>query len=210
MKQWIKEFCIRWGIDLTKNIAYDRMTLELFTKALKPNSNCIDIGCHKGELLLEMLRLAPHGEHFAFEPIPDYYAALQKKFIQYANVHLYACALNNTTGQTTFQYVRNAPAYSGLKRRDYAITQPDIEELSVEVRRLDDVIPPTTTIHFIKIDVEGGEWGVLQGAAQLLARCKPVTLFEFGLGAANHYGTQPEWVFDFFADIQMSLYTLPS
>ena len=37
-------------IDLTKNLEYDRLTNAIMKKVLKVDSNCVDVGCHKGEI----------------------------------------------------------------------------------------------------------------------------------------------------------------
>jgi hypothetical protein len=37
---------------------------------------------------------------------------------------------------------------------------------------------------------------VLQGAKEVLTRDKPLVIFEFGLGAADYYGTTAEAMFD--------------
>lgn len=74
---------------------------------------------------------------------------------------------------------------------------------------MDDVIPVSTTISFIKIDVEGAEMQVLKGGVNLIKKDKPTILFECGLGASDFYGVTPESVFDFFSnDINYQLNTL--
>jgi FkbM family methyltransferase len=167
----------------------------VIAQALKKNSNAIDVGCHKGEILDLILKYAPDGKHFAFEPIPDFYNALK---IKYANrCAVYPFALSDQPGETTFNYVRNAPAYSGIMKRKYDVEAPDVEELLVKVETLDHIIPADAQIDFIKIDVEGGEFGVLKGSKQLLKRCRPVLVFECGLGASDFYGTKPDALFDF-------------
>ena len=159
------------------------------------NFNCIDVGCHKGEILDSILSLAPDGKHFAFEPLPNFYQSLIKKYKGKATIFSYA--LSDHTGNSTFQFVKNAPAYSGIKKRKYETEITDIEEIQVELKTLDDVIPNELPIHFIKIDVEGGEMGVLKGAQKLLLQNKPYIIFECGLGASEFYGTKPEDVFNF-------------
>jgi hypothetical protein len=95
-------------------------------------------------------------------------------------------------GHTTFEHVVDETAYSGLRRRAYPTESPRIESLRVRVDRLDAVVPSGTPIRFLKIDVEGGECGVLRGAARTLAQSRPYVVFEFGLGAADHYGVGPD------------------
>ena len=46
--------------------------LAVMTSILRRDSCCIDVGANEGEMLQEMLRLAPQGRHLAFEPLPDY------------------------------------------------------------------------------------------------------------------------------------------
>jgi len=181
------------GIDLTSNMAYDRYTAKIMRKVLKPGSNCIDVGSHDGEVLEYMLRLSPEGSHWAFEPIPEYYQALVRMYGDRATVLPYA--LSDKDGETNFHFVRSAPAYSGLKKRSYATSTPDICEIRVQTRALDNVIPPGTCIHFMKIDVEGAEYDVLKGARALIKECRPAIVFEFGLGASEYYHTSPEDVY---------------
>ena len=118
---------------------------------------------------------------------------LESKYSKRANILPYA--LSNKEGESTFQYVKNAPAYSGIVKRKYAVENADIQEIQVELRRLDDLISDDIKIDFIKIDVEGGEYDVLRGALDLLKRDKPYIVFEFGLGASDFYGTKPEEIY---------------
>lgn len=185
-------------IDLTKNMAYDRLTLNILKTKLKSTSNCIDIGCHDGEVLKQMIKLAPAGKHYAFEPIPEYYELLLNVYGNQVTVLPYA--LSDKHGRTLFHHVRNAPAYSGLRQRKYATNDPDIQEIEVETRRLDDLIPQDIQIDFIKIDVEGAEYLVMQGAKELITRCKPIIVFEFGLGASDFYQTKPEELYHFLVN----------
>ena len=182
-------------LDITKNLEYDRLTKIIFTKVIKRNSNCIDIGCHKGEILDSILTLSPNGKHYGFEPIPILYNQLVVKYGGKATIYPYA--LSDSNGESTFQFVRNAPAYSGINKREYKTQNPDIEEITVELKKLDGLIPAEIKIDLIKIDVEGAELGVLKGAKELLKRSMPVIVFECGLGASDFYGTKPSDVYHF-------------
>ncbi len=80
IKRIVKAILWFLHIDITKNQQYDRQTYQIFKKVLKPSSNCIDIGCHKGEMMDLMLKFAPLGTHYGFEPIPDMYRELIHKY----------------------------------------------------------------------------------------------------------------------------------
>jgi FkbM family methyltransferase len=206
IKDTIRKSLNALHLDLTRNLKYDRLTKTVIAKALKKNSNAIDVGCHKGEILDLILKSAPDGKHFAFEPIPDFYDALKIKYA--GRCEVFSCALSDAPGNTTFNYVRNAPAYSGIKKRAYAVEVPDVVELNVPVETLDHIIPPGIKIDFIKIDVEGGEFGVMKGAKNLLMQSKPLLVFECGLGASEFYGTKPGDVFDFLNQVNYGIYSL--
>ncbi len=193
-------------LDLTKNLQYDRLTLKIMKKVIGPTSNCVDVGCHKGEILRFMIRQAPQGKHYAFEPIPAYYQQLKRQYASRVQVLPYA--LSDQTGQAEFCFVKNAPAYSGLKPRVYGNIIPQIEKISVNLRKLDDLVPENFQLDFIKIDVEGGEFDVLKGAREVLKRSHPVIIFECGKSSGLHYGTLPEEMYQFLtfqAGLKVSL-----
>jgi FkbM family methyltransferase len=195
-------------LDITKNLEYDRLTHKIIKRAVNKDAVCIDIGCHKGEILDLIIKQSPTSSHYVFEPIPALYQNLRRN---YAPQHqIYAYALADFIGKTSFQHVKNAPAYSGLKKRKYAVENPDIEEIEVDVTTLDSIIPAHTKIAFIKIDVEGGELGVLKGGLRLIRENKPVIIFECGLGASEFYNTQPEDIFNLLAEAGLKISLLKS
>lgn len=185
-------------IRITKNQEYDYQAYRIMQMHLQSGSNAIDVGCHKGEFLDQFLKLSPAGTHFAFEPIPYLYNHLQKKYGQ--NIKVFPYALSNSKAKTKFNFVKNAPAYSGFKKREYEVQVPEIDEIEVETELLDNLIPENIPVHFIKIDVEGAEFLVLQGASHILIRNRPLVIFEFGLGASDFYKVQPEDIYRFFTD----------
>jgi FkbM family methyltransferase len=199
-RQFVKFFLVHLRLPITKNLAYDNYTRKIMREVLHPGSNCIDIGCHRGEIMDDIRKLAPLGRHFAFEPLPHLFEFLIEKY-RSDNVELYSLALFDKKGTTTFNYVVNAPAYSGIRKRHYDFPDAEISELTVETDLLDNIIPEDVKIDFIKIDVEGAEFPVLKGAVKTINRCRPVIIFEFGMGAADYYGSKPEQVFEFLISV---------
>lgn len=208
IKNTLRKLLFALGIDLTKNQQYDRQTLAIMKKWLKTDSNCLDIGCHKGEVLDEMIKMAPKGNHFGFEPIPEYYDYLIKKYEGNKLIQIIKKALSDSNGVAEFNWVKNAPAYSGLKERSYAIKNPEIEKIEVALTKLDECGIQFPTISLIKIDVEGAEMKVLNGAINFIQKHQPLIVFECGLGAANFYGVKPNDVFNYFNQIGYRLHTL--
>ncbi len=206
MKEYIKYWIKKLPIAITKNQQYDQQTLRVMKRHLRPNSNCVDVGCHKGEMLEVINKLAPQGQHFGFEPLPHLFKALPGLFPD--NCHFYDIALSDEKGESTFNYVISNPAYSGFIKRSY--DRPNEEDTTITVQRelLDVVLPDDLPIHLIKIDVEGAELQVLKGAEQTLQRYKPLVIFEHGIGASDLYGTQPDEVFEFLETCGLQIYLM--
>lgn len=195
-------------VALTQNMRYDRQTRAIIDRVLTPTSNCLDVGCHRGEVLDWMVARAPLGDHVGFEPIPALAEALELKYAAEPAVRISRLALSDADGEADFNYVTSNPSYSGLERRSYDRPGERDESITVERARLDDAVPAGKTIDLIKIDVEGGELGVLRGAGRVLREQRPVVVFEFGLGAADHYGATPEEVYEVLAAAGLGVRTL--
>jgi FkbM family methyltransferase len=155
---------------------------------LRTDSSCIDVGCYRGQILREMLKLAPAGHHIAFEPVPANYEWLVRKFPE---VVVHHCALSDAPGTSTFQHVQGRPARSGLRRVPYPDGDEQVVEIEVVIDTLDERVTSDTPIDLIKIDVEGAELQVLEGGERLLEARHPALLFEHAAYTAEAYGTTP-------------------
>jgi FkbM family methyltransferase len=196
MKKAIKQLIKKIPIAFTKNQQYDRQTQKIIARVCSPDTNCIDIGAHKGEVLDIMMKYSPNGTHYAFEPIPDLYNGLVSKYSSNLNCKIYDIALSNNKGTSTFNYVISNPSYSGLVKRKYDRDNEEDTSITVKTDLLDNTLPTSYKPGLIKIDVEGGELLVLQGAVETIKRHKPVIIFEHGLGASDMYGSTPNKVFN--------------
>ena len=205
MRETIKSILKKLPVNLTRNQRYDALTLQIMQIVLEEDSSFVDVGCHKGELLDEALKLAPKGKHYAFEPIPDLFHSLQKTHGHLAIIK--NVALGEKRGHTTFQHVKTNPAYSGIKKRSYP-KEEVIEEIEVELDTMDHQLRTAERINLIKIDVEGGEMGVLKGAKKTLNKWSPVIVFEHGLGASEYYGTTPEEMWEFLNENDYCVFSL--
>jgi FkbM family methyltransferase len=149
------------------------------------------------------------GRVHAFEPLPraaarlrEEVAALEASTCGFVTVH--EAALSCQSGRRPFIAVQEAPEYSGLRRRRYDCPVT-IEQIEIDVHTLDDYADRFRNVAYIKIDVEGAELEVLQGARFLLARDRPVISFEFGDNSIIEYPYDSRDMFGFLSDLGYSV-----
>ncbi|MBF0608641.1 MAG: FkbM family methyltransferase [Magnetococcales bacterium] len=174
----------------------NRNMKAIMDSILRNDSNCIDVGAHAGEVLDWIVQRAPAGEHYAFEPLPRFIPQLKNRF---PRVKIHQCALSNSVGTSKFCHFVNIPGWSGLKPQPCPI-DPVSEQIDVEVNMLDNIIPQALPIRLIKIDVEGGEYGVIDGAKKTIRQWQPYIIFEHAKVHAFGYGTTPQMLYDLITD----------
>lgn len=117
----------------------------------------------------------------AFEPIPEKADFLRRKFPE---VDVHELALANRAGRVTFYVNQAFTGFSGLARHGNGT----FEQIEVPCAPLDQVVVRSRRFDFLKLDVEGAELYVLQGATRFLARDKPIILFECGPSGPPAFG----------------------
>tara|TARA_R110000823_G_scaffold308873_1_gene432719 strand:+ start:1464 stop:2072 length:609 start_codon:yes stop_codon:yes gene_type:complete len=135
---------------------------ESIAKLVKPDWHYVDIGACRGEILITLGSLMEQG--YAFEANPSNYASLAQYFAGH-NVVISPQAISNREGEITFYYGKSAEEGSLLGH-----------DMDFTPMTLSSTVPCTTLdayfkgkrVDFIKLDVEGSEWDVFEGARELL------------------------------------------
>ena len=161
----------RWRID-------DNNLMLLLAFGLRRDANCLDVGSNHGLFLRQFRRIAPDGHHIAYEPLPNLAAKLAR---EYPEIDVRQRALSNEDGECTFFHVLD-PAnegFSGLSGGWVHRDEPT-ETITVTTERLDDHLPDGWLPDFVKIDVEGAERLVFEGAIRTFRLANPTIAFEHG------------------------------
>jgi FkbM family methyltransferase len=160
---------------------------------LRPSGVAIDIGANLGEWTLPLAHAVGRaGRVLAIEPAPRAADSLAKTFAANALTHveLIRCAVDDHDGTAEFAVpiVTSARTDTGTARIGPAAS--GYEGLTVALRSLDSLTAERRLdrIDLIKIDVEGHERQVLDGAQATLARCRPVLVVETGHEAEGDRG----------------------
>jgi len=171
---------------------YEEFETELVKKIIQKNYIVLDIGANIGYYTLLFAKLVgDNGKVFAFEPEPNNFALLKKntEINGYRNVALIQKAISNRTGKTKL-YVNERNAGGHTIYNSYNSCQM----VDVDVTKLDDYLDTSiTTVNFAKIDVEGSEFGVIEGMKNLLQKTKDfIIMSEFNPSFIKKYGKEPE------------------
>ncbi|WP_419904819.1 FkbM family methyltransferase [Kiloniella sp.] len=147
--------------------------LELVPFLARSDKAAIDIGANKGVWTHRLLQTCP--EVYAFEPNPKMYRRLEKCFGKRARVS--PIAISNETGSSVLRIPKTSGGYSSQLSTLSSVQEFD-DHLPVDVitSKLDD--QKIDNVGFIKIDVEGFELQVLEGAKETIERDKPVLVIE--------------------------------
>jgi FkbM family methyltransferase len=150
--------------------------VNLLPLLVNAGETACDIGANHGLFTFFLLR--QNVRVLAFEPNPRLVRILRYRFpdaIRRGDLRLFDCALSDAEGQATLHVPKG---FSPLATLDGALVTANVEmdTVAVPLRRLDAVVGEE--VAFIKLDVEGHEARVLQGAAHLLRANLPSLLVE--------------------------------
>jgi FkbM family methyltransferase len=172
---------------------------------LRSDTTFVDIGTNRGQLLREAVRLAPAGQHVAFEPIP----ALADEVVRsFPSVDCRRLALGASPGVAEFCHFTSLDGWSGLRRSpEISDERGRPEYIEVQVSTLDAELGDRRP-GAIKIDVEGAELDVLRGARAVLSAARPVVVFEHVAAAARLYGSQSGALWDLLTEFGYRIFAV--
>ncbi len=161
---------------------YSEFEIRLLKKVVKPSNIVVDVGANIGSLTVPLAQsVGRDGIVLAFEPQRmSYYGLCGNVFLNnLTNVYCYQRAVGKEARVLQLPDLQmhvpgNYGAFS-FKRLDEAFYK-QCNWLNVDVIRIDDL--QMAACDFIKIDVEGMEMDVLDGAADTIEKQRPILYIE--------------------------------
>lgn len=154
-------------------VLYRRQEPELarIEEFVPSGRNAIDVGGWLGPWTRELSKRVPH--LVTVEPQPDLAAYLRR--VVPVNVTVVEAAVSSEPGRAKLSLPEQRQGANALASLNGDPTSAAVVH-DVEVIRLDDL--DLSDIGFVKIDVEGHERAVIEGAVGLIRRDRPVLLLE--------------------------------
>lgn len=148
---------------------------ELFRQIVREGDIVVEVGANIGAHTVDLARMAGrYGQVHAFEPQRLVFQTLCANVAlnQITNVYTYQVGVGSTAGEMHVPSVdpRERQNYGGIPLGSYDVAEP------VRIVTLDSIDLPHC--HLLKIDVEGMEAEVLQGAAKMIETYRPLMYVE--------------------------------
>lgn len=192
---------------------YEPIESWFFCHLIKPGAIVIDAGANVGQYtLLASTQAGPQGQVHSFEPMPENFNTLRHhvELNHCHNVHLNQVALWSEPGEMELYRPLDGEHNNG----SFVILHPDPEKrptnidsqslTKVPVLTLDQYVEEHNlpSVDLIKMDIEGAEPFVLQGARRTLERFRPPILAEVRQDALAGLGTTLEEFETLLQDLQ--------
>jgi FkbM family methyltransferase len=175
---------------------------------VRPGAIVIDIGANIGIWTIGAAkRTGPSGKVHAFEPLESNFVRLLSniKINGVLNVVTQKMALSNQAGTLKFFPSPNKNSGVGL----LLPKSWNVPTCEVEAITLDDYCEQhrIESVDVLKVDVEGAEYIVLEGASRLLSSAAPpVIVFEMNRDMAANFDSSPEKIGALLSDFKYSVF----
>ncbi|WP_298755015.1 FkbM family methyltransferase [uncultured Psychroserpens sp.] len=168
------------AITLFGNKDYGQEDEGFLRKTLKPDNTYVDVGANIGTLVLTgAISVGTEGHVIGIEAHPKTFGVLQSniKLNGFKSIELINSAVGNEKGKLHFSDAKSDDSNKILLDSNQGV--------EVDVNLLDELLKDTNYIDVLKIDVEGFEKQVFEGATAVLNKTKLIYFESF----ENNYAT---------------------
>lgn len=194
-----RRFSVNWKTGMQTTVfflgEYEKAISDIVEKVVFPGDVCIDAGANFGWYTTLFRKLAGEwGEVHSFEPMPSTFHELEitRELMESpVNVYINNCAVGDKPGEMMIHLFEGEPTgHASLS--DHG--QANATSFACRVTTIDDYVKERNiqNVDFVKVDIEGAELMLLDGARRLFAQAEPpVMLIEMALKQTKGFGYLP-------------------
>jgi len=187
---------------------------NLMREYVHTNTVFVDVGANIGYftcLVASIIRNEGCGKVIAIEPNPECLALLDRNVSinwSMCEIEVHRSAAANFKGTSRLAVPVNRAANAHLDLGKIASSEPLHEVL---VAPLDELVGEEVIVDLLKIDVEGHEWAVLQGARNLLERSPSIKIImEWSASQMSAAGFSTKEMLNAFDELKLVAHRLPN
>lgn len=206
---------VRWELDLAEGIDFsiwlrgyfEPETVAAYRHLVRPGVTVLDVGANIGAHTLHLaVAVGPRGRVIAFEPTAPAFERLARNVALNPEIGdriilQQTMLLGRADAALPEALVSSWPLLPRSQLDPIAPGRPQPTTGAISAR-LDDVLRSASisSVAFVKLDVDGFELDVLQGARRLLEQSAPLILLELAPTQVDATGRRVEDVLDLLAD----------
>jgi len=170
------DFSVENNVDLA-HVKFDRYYKNnILARIFENSSVMLDLGAKSGKEARKFLKYSTNAQIYAFEPHPEWFAYLKKRFRKHSNCHFYNLAISDKDGSAKFYLDVGKQASTLRKPTALHKKETKFKKKSIKVKcsKLDTWYAKSGlgTIDFLWSDVEGSERELINGAKEVLKNTK--------------------------------------
>jgi FkbM family methyltransferase len=168
--------------------AFDQDLVQLAIDRLRPDSIVWDIGANVGTFTVAAAAIAEPGRVIAIEAdvwLAEILYRTAAEAVYRGRIEVLPCAVSSATGIASFHIAKRGRASNALAEAGGRSVMGGVRQSRlVPTLTCDELLRHLPAPALVKIDVEGAEVMVLEGAARLLAEARPAIYIESGAETA--------------------------
>jgi FkbM family methyltransferase len=166
---------------ILKEGSYEGDLITFADHFIEENTIIIDVGANIGFESLYFARKYPNNLVYGYEPTAIPYECLRKSkaINNLENLNIFKLGVGEKNDQVEIHAATKGTYNKGLASIDSNFDLDDtFEKETIDIITLDDHVKENLRVSLIKIDVQGYEIKVLEGAVNLIEKDKPVIIYE--------------------------------
>ena len=193
---------------------WEPLETKVFIGLLKPGAMVVDAGANFGHYALTAANIVGSGgQVIAFEPHPKTYRLLAANaaLLSTDNLRAIQAGLSDTSEEINLYSDTENPG--GHSFFEWNLRGSDGVKETVPVYSLDDFLKkelPGKRLDVLKIDVQGSEMHLLNGAKETITKDKPSVLCEVTPDALQRAGSSHSELLKFFKDLKYQMTVIDS
>jgi FkbM family methyltransferase len=198
---------------MLRETVYERANVQLLRELVQPDTHYFDIGANIGLMSIPVLHAMATCRVLSYEPAPSVYSLLHRTAARSPHRGRWtvrSTALGSHVGRSGF-FTSNAgaEAYGGFRHTQRGETHVHME-VPVSTVDAEWAALGRPRVSVIKIDVEGAELEVVQGAIDTIKTETPCILLEWNARNLEPYGTPQEALLKLAGSLDYRVFSVPA